>query len=126
MVYISYANNDLTKAILVQKFLNENNILSSLVDHTKPYSNSDCAKLMLDEINKNDYFVILLSEDANRSSWVSIELTAAVKRKKKILAIKIDHYAINEEIKFSLANSQIIYEHSLKKNIFKLIEIIRG
>ena len=123
-VYICYANNDYAKAKKIYNSLTKNNIDICMVEHFVYESGNDYAQNMLDGIKSSNIFLLVLSRFTSNSSWVSLEINAAVKRNKKIFVIKVDNDEINQNLKFALGNSIIIKEKTINDSINKVKSLI--
>lgn len=123
-IYISYANEDFQKALLVQKILDENNLSTTTVDHTSLNTNGDIAETMLNEIKNHEIFLFLFSKYANESNFFSIELNAAIKRNKKVYILALDASSIDERLNFTINNSSFIEYSTLKTSVNKFIKLI--
>ena len=124
-IYLSYANMDFELANRVKSELRKLNHEIILINRTENLF-IDVASVSLEEIKSSDLILFILTDNSNNSNWISIELTASVKRHKNIIGIKFDDSVLSEELIFSLGSATVINEHSFKRNISKFISIIEG
>ncbi len=97
-VFIShhYSNNDIAK-----KIANELRKVSSHVwlDEYEITIGDNIKNKIESGLKDSDYFLIILSEDGNKSNWSEVELSNALKLGKIILPVKIDNSDPPEAIK---------------------------
>ena len=123
-LYISYANEDYDLAIKIQDALKNNNINSSIIDHTSLNVNGDIAEAMYNEIKKYENILFLFSAYANESNFFAIELNAAVKRNKKIYILLLDESNMSDELRFTTSNSIFLKYSGFKNSIKSLSDLI--
>ena len=66
-----------------------------------------------DAIKKSRYFLVILTPEAENSSWIEREIIQATNDGKEIIPYKIGNYDSNNEIKFMLGNIQIINQRNV-------------
>ena len=104
-VFISYNSNDSDKAEEILKRLEEAEISCWIAPRDIPLG-GDYAVEIPGAIKNCSYFVILLSNAAQNSKYVMMELGQAIKQDKRIIPILLEHIVPNEKTDFFLSEKQ--------------------
>ena len=106
MVFISYATQNRARAKRFAKALKEENI-SYWMGPESVRKGKDFAEEIVWAIKTCEYFVLLLSRDAEKSAHVRKEIEFAIKYHKKIIPVKLYRYSIGEVFYYLLTDIQI-------------------
>ena len=106
-VFISYSSVDYDIVNDIRNILLENNIDCWMAPESIP-AGSDYAHEIPSAIESCKYFLLVLSDNSQRSIWVPKELDFAIDCKKIILPLKIDTVPLKSIFKFRLSNVQCI------------------
>lgn len=104
--FISYSTRWKTDAEALRFLLNKNHIETWMAPYDIPSGNS-YADVINKAIRNASCFVLLLSEEAQRSPWVPRETERAINYEKPILAVKTKDIILNDEFEFFLSRHQI-------------------
>ena len=104
--FISYSTKWKTDAEALRFLLNKNHIETWMAPYDIPSGNS-YADVINKAIRNASCFVLLLSEEAQRSPWVPRETERAINYEKPILAVKTKDIILNDEFEFFLSRHQI-------------------
>lgn len=111
-VFISYSSFD---SLIVDVIINKLEELGLEVwrDINKIRGGNSFVKEIPDAIKKSRYFLVILTPEAENSSWIEREIIQATNNGKEIIPYKIGNYDSNNEIKFMLGNIQIINQRNV-------------
>ena len=112
-VFISYSSKEFDKACLVKNTLAKNGISTWMAPDSIP-GGSNYTKEIPSAIKACKVFLLILSENAQKSIWVSAETEQAFKHEKLILPFVIDKCEIADEFDFMLSRSQRIDAYEQK------------
>lgn len=104
-VFISYSTIDLVQAETVRNVLEKNGISCWMAPRDIP-GGSNYTKEIPIAIRGCKVFVLILSENAQKSQWVLRELDSAVNNGKVILPFMLEDCALNDEFNFLLTGAQ--------------------
>lgn len=109
-VFISYKTEDFVHADWVRTALEKNGISCWMAPMCIPGGSSYAAEIPK-AITQCDFFVLILSEHAQQSKWVSRELDRAINENKTVLPFAVEACKLTPEFKFYLTNVQCYYAH---------------
>lgn len=104
-VFISYSTKDLSMAETVRNVLERNEIPCWMAPRDIPGGSNYSREIPI-AIRGCKVFVIVLSENSQRSPWVLRELDMAVNCGKLILPFMLDDFPLNDEFNFLLTGAQ--------------------
>ena len=107
MVFISYSSKDYAVATKIRNRLCQNNVDCWMAPDSIP-GGSDYAREIPAAIESCDYFLIILSENSQKSVWVPKELDLAITAKKTVLPIIIDSSVLEASFRLRLSNVQCL------------------
>ncbi len=105
-VFISYSSRNASQADALYDFLKGENIPMWMAPNDIP-DGSKYAGVINKAIEDCACFVLLLSEDAQNSSWVPKEVNIAIGAKRPILPYQISPVTLNSDFKLYLSDCQI-------------------
>lgn len=107
-VFVSYSSQNQT---IVNQIVNE--LIYREIKYWKApemiAAGSNYAREIPEAIKNCEYFLLILSKEAQSSIWVEKEIDMAICHRKQIIPIQIDNVALNDMFKFYLNNVQFIY-----------------
>ena len=109
--FISYSTRNQPMADSMKQMLNNNNIDSWMAPNDIPVGEK-YAKVINTAIKECDCVILMLSQAAQNSVWVSKEIERAINYKKVIIPIKLEDMTLNDEFELYISSDQII---ALKK-----------
>lgn len=104
-IFISYSSLDREMAIWVKTQL-EAHGMTCWMDQTNIPGGADYASEIPDAIEGCNFFVLLLSKEAQESQWVDKELRQAIDWHKTILPFMIENCLLTKKFEFCLKNVQ--------------------
>lgn len=107
MVFISYSSMDKKIAYRTRDFLIHNDVQCWMAPDSIPIG-SDYASSIPKAIKTCDFFLLILSKNAQESTWVIKELEMAISQNKNVIPLQIDHEDLNDKFTFTLTNVQRI------------------
>ncbi len=124
-VFISYSSGEAFDASLVKGVMEKNGISCWMAPESIP-GGSDYTKEIPLAIAGCKVFLLMLSESAQKSVWVSAELENAFKNKKIIIPYAIENVSLNIEFDFLLSKSQRIQAYEEKADALeRLVDCIK-
>lgn len=120
MVFISYSSADYVMANRIRNILIQNNIECWMAPESIP-GGSDYAHEIPSAIENCEYFLLVLSYDAQKSIWVPKELDLAIDYKKIVLPVKIDASVMEPSFKLRLSNVQCMDASNRFDEILQLV-----
>ena len=125
-VFISYSSLEYNEAAIIRSALETNGISCWMAPESIPIG-SDYTKEIPAAINNCRIFLLILSENAQRSKWVPLELDRAYNAGKIILPFVIKNCALTDDFNFMLARTQRINAYYKKSEALgMLVNEIRG
>lgn len=126
-VFISYSAKEMSTAVSVRGILEKNGISCWMAPENIP-GGSNYTKEIPVAIRNCQVFVLILSENAQKSQWVLKELDTAVNCGKVILPFMLEDFQLNDEFNFLLTGAQR-YDAYQKKaeamaNLIKRIQAV--
>lgn len=113
MVFISYSSADANDASLIKNVLVKNGINAWMAPESIPYG-SNYTKEIPKAISACSVFLLVLSDNAQKSMWVSAEVERAFKCGKIIMPFVIEDCALQDDFDFLLSRSQRITAYEKK------------
>lgn len=104
-VFISYSTKDIESAEKVRQILEQNRIACWMAPEDIP-SGSNYAKEIPQAIRACRIFLLILSDNAQKSNWVVKELDNAVNCGKIIMPLMLEDCPLNDEFNFLLTGTQ--------------------
>lgn len=111
-VFISYSSEDMQWAEMIKENLDANGIPCWMANRGGIAPGEDYIEAIVRALEDCDVFILVLSENAEKSAWVSKELGTAITKRKKIIPVKISDYQIRK-FQFQLENIQIFQPGNL-------------
>lgn len=125
-VFISYSTKNLKDAQLVLQELEKNGIPCWIVPRDIP-GGSDYTSMIQAAIKNCQVMVLILSQNAEQSNWVPLELTRAINSKKTIIPFVVEKYDVGEQFDFQLAICQKYEAYENKQAVLKqLVDRVRS
>ncbi|MBQ7416154.1 MAG: TIR domain-containing protein [Oscillospiraceae bacterium] len=128
-IFISYSSKEYEKACMIKKVLNENGISTWLAPGDIP-PGSNYTREIPRAIRNCKVFLLLLSENAQNSMWVSAELENAFKNEKPIIPFALENCILRDEFDFLLSRCQRIeaYERTADalENLIRRLKVLVG
>ena len=125
-VFISFSSHDYDEALVIKGVLETNGITCWMAPESIP-AGSDYTKEIPAAINSCRVFLLILSDNAQRSKWVPLELDRAYNTGKIILPFVIKNCALTDDFNFLLARTQRIDAYLKKSEALEmLVEEIQG
>lgn len=104
-VFISYSTRERTQAYAIRAFLTERGITCWMAPESIP-TGSNYTKEIPVAIRNCQVFLLILSENAQKSPWVLRELDGAVNNSKYVLPYLLDDTPMEDEFQFLLTGCQ--------------------
>ena len=104
-VFISYSTKDMKTARMVHSILEKNRIQCWMAPEDIP-SGSNYAREIPQAIRSCKVFLLILSDNAQKSNWVVKELDNAVTLGKVIIPLVLEECPLNDEFNFLLTGTQ--------------------
>ena len=125
-VFISYSTKDAASAEAVRNVLEKNGLSCWMAPRDIP-GGSNYTKEIPVAIRNCKVFVLILSENAQKSHWVLKELDSAVNCGKVILPFMLEDFVLSDEFDFLLTGAQRYAAYLKKVEVMEtLIGRIRG
>ncbi|MBN4081168.1 toll/interleukin-1 receptor domain-containing protein [Caldithrix abyssi] len=120
-IFISYSTGDLKNVDMLRKQISDTQINVFIAEYSVEVSEELPSKIK-SEIKKCDLFVLLWSENAKNSDWVSLEIGQAIALNKRILPL-----VLTRGLRLPAFINNLKYEPiytNPKESMFKVREII--
>lgn len=125
-VFISYSSAEMAQAETVRNILEENGIPCWMAPRDIPGGSNYTREIPV-AIRNCQVFVLILSQNAQKSHWVLKELDSAVNCGKVILPFMLEDCTLNDEFNFLLTGAQRYAAYQKKAEALeKLISRIRA
>ena len=129
-VFISYSSLEYSEAAIIRSVLETNGISCWMAPESIPVG-SDYTKEIPAAINNCRIFLLILSDNAQRSKWVPLELDRAFNAEKIILPFVIKNCTLTDDFNFMLARTQRIEGYHQKAAalgtlVDEILGILRG
>lgn len=105
-VFISYSTKNVNIALEIAEILKENNISYWMAPESIPPT-SDYVKEISKALMNISILLVVLTKDAENSSWVPSEISSAKGSKKILLGYKPTEYILGDDFNFLFQRSQI-------------------
>ena len=105
--FISYSSRKVQEVEQIVRFLREKGIACWMAPRSIP-GGSNYLKEIPHAIENCSLFLLILSEEAQQSTWVTSELESAKNYRKDIIPFQIDNCRLETEFRFMLSHNQII------------------
>lgn len=123
--FISYSTKNQTEADALRKLLNDEGIETWMAPGDIP-AGSKYARVINCAIKECACFVLMLSNEAQNSIWVSKETERAVNYKKPVFPVQIENVTLNDEFELYISTDQIVSFKKNDKNVKELKKLISG
>ena len=123
-VFISYSSKNFNEALKITKILDENNLSYWMAPDSIPTGSSYLDEIASAIVNSS-CLLLVLSRDAENSSWVIKEVETAIDCKKKIIPYKYDDYLVNLKFNLILRDCQILSLTDNQELSKRLIDTIK-
>ena len=117
-VFISYKSEDFQEADLVRSVLEENGISCWMAPKSIP-AGGDYTEAIPVAIDMCKVFVLVLSEEAQKSRWISAETERAFKSETTIIPFAIENCKLSNKFDFLLSMCQRIEAFEKQSNAFE-------
>lgn len=117
-VFISYSTQDQFDADLIKRVLESNGITCWMAPDSIP-TGSNYAREIPNAIRNTKIFLLLLSNAAQASNWVPIELTSAINDQKVIIPFMLENCELSEDFTFYLSRFQRLAAYQQRQNAIK-------
>lgn len=114
-VFLSYSSENTGDAEALKALMENSGISVWMASHEISFG-ENFADIIPPVIEKCACFVLLLTEEAQRSSWVPKELDQAIHLNKPIIPVQLTNVPLSNAFKFSLINCQILTLTQLSSN----------
>ena len=123
-VFISYSSKNFKEASTVKEALEKNDISCWMAPDSIP-AGSNYSKEIPSGIKNCKIFLLILSDEAQESIWVSREVEQALNDNKTIIPFQIEDFKLNDSFNFYLSQVQRVsayleMEKSLKELVMKI------
>lgn len=105
--FISYSSEDVEDVLQIRGFLADKGLSSWMALKDIP-AGADHAEEIPTAIENCDAFILILSKNAQESSWIPKELDTAISAKKLILPFRIDDSQLKKSFDYRLKDTQIM------------------
>ncbi len=105
--FISYSTKNQTKADAVNDLFKRNNIDTWMAPYDIP-PGSKYAQVINQAIKNCTCFVLLLTNEAQKSPWIPKEIERAVNYRKIVIPVELESIVLNDEFEFYISTNQII------------------
>ena len=122
MVFISYSTADANEAYLIKSVLEKNGVDTWMAPESIP-AGSNYTKEIPKAISECSVFLLVLSDSAQKSVWVSAEVERAFKCSKIIMPFVIENCALQDDFDFLLSRSQRITAYEKKADALENLVI---
>lgn len=119
-IFISYSTIDTQSAETVRNVLEKNGLSCWMAPRDIP-GGSNYTKEIPEAIRNCKAFVLILSENAQKSHWVLKELDSAVNCGKVILPFMVEDCALNDEFNFLLTGAQRYSAYQKKAEAMEIL-----
>lgn len=111
-VFISYSSEDMDWAAAIKENLDSNGIPCWMANSGGIAPGENYVEEIMRALDACHVFLLVLSEHAENSPWVSKELGMAISQRKRVIPVKISDYTI-DKFRFQLENIQIFQPGNL-------------
>lgn len=123
--FISYSSKDTDKASAVKKLLNKNNVKCWMApDDITP--GSTYAAEIYDAINNCSCFILILTENAQKSNSVIKEIELAFRFDKAVLPLKFGKFDLNSALSYYLNSIHIVSLTTVDENLPVIKKVINS
>lgn len=122
MVFISYSTADANEAYIIKSVLDKNGVKAWMAPESIP-AGSNYTKEIPKAISECSVFLLVLSDNAQKSVWVSAEVERAFKCSKIIMPFVIEDCALQDDFDFLLSRSQRITAYEKKADALENLVI---
>lgn len=122
--FISYSSQQQKDADSLRLLLHANHIQTWMAPYDLP-TGTDYADVVNNAIQNASCFVLLLTEDAQKSIYVDKEIERALHYGKTIAPIQLDSAVLNDSFSFYLCNQQIIMVPTIDAAIPKMQTLLQ-
>ncbi|WP_366008655.1 TIR domain-containing protein [uncultured Eubacterium sp.] len=124
-VFISYSSKNQQIADSVRLLLMEKKIPCWMAPYDIP-AGSSYAYVINDALEKCSCFLLLLTNDSQKSQFVEREVERAITYKKPILPMQLEKLELNSGFKFYIGNSQIVAVPEIRADAPEFLRILSG
>lgn len=125
--FISYSSKNESFANSINKLFKQNGINTWMAPNDIPIG-SKYAEIITPALRECSCLVLLLSNDAQASTWVPKEVERAINYKKSIFPIQLEDVTLNAEFELYISTSQIVAFNKIDEDsaqVRKILETIR-
>ncbi len=106
-VFISYSSRNQSSADAMHDYLNKQGIDTWMAPGDIP-AGSRYAQVINQALKECACFLLMLSEDAQNSIWVTKEVERAINYKKPIIPVQLEDVILNDEFELYISTDQIV------------------
>ena len=108
-IFISYSRADYDKVMMLKKEIEHLiGVGSCWVDLTGIESDQQFVDVIIDAIDKSDIFLVMYSQNSDRSEWTRKEINYAHSEKKRIVFVKMENIQLSKYFRFQFGEHDII------------------
>ncbi len=125
--FISYSTKNQSVADAVRNLLNKNGLETWMAPGDIPVGKK-YAGVINRAVKECACFILLLSNDAQKSEWVPKEVERAINYHRPIIPLKLEELTLNDEFELYISNNHIIAIQKVEENlpeIRQLLTIVR-
>ncbi len=122
--FISYSSKNQSLADAMNKILKDNGISTWMAPGDIPIGEK-YASVINQAIKGCTCLMLLLTNDAQNSKWVSKEIERAISYGKVIIPVKLEEVILNDEFEFYLSTDQLVSLPKIDSNCDEMKNIIR-
>lgn len=125
-VFISYSTKEKDKAEAMQKLLNDEGITTWMAPYNIPVG-KQYPEVINKAIKDCSCVVLMLSNAAQNSTWVSKEIERAINYNKPLFPVQLENVVLNDTFEIYISNTQIVAIQTIDKTnseIGPLIEAV--
>lgn len=124
-VFISYSSHNQVPADAMRELLCQNGIHTWMAPYDIP-AGSKYAQVINQALRDCACLVLMLTNDAQCSTWVAKEVERAIHYKKTIIPLQLEDLVLNDEFEFYISTDQIVPVKRIDSNSEALQKVLRS
>ena len=121
--FISYSTKNQVPADSLRDLLNQNGIETWMAPGDIPVG-SKYAEVINRALKECSCLVLILSNDAQNSTWVSKEVERAVNYRKPVFPVQIEDVVLNDEFELYISTDQIVAVPRIDQNLDEMKHLL--
>lgn len=123
--FISYSTKNQKEADALRELFREKGIGVWMAPNDIPVG-SRYAEVINHAIKNCSCLVLILTEDAQNSTWVGKEVERAVSYRKSIISLQLEDIVLNDEFEFYLSANQVVAVQRIDENSEEIKKVLRA